>query len=171
MISRYSLSTERVTMSSTITSAPYVHAQVLRSPHSDQPEGGISAYANAAGTTAAQGSLEDGISYFRAFGVDEGLFRAAFSTALSRGGDWADLYFEHTVSQSISLKDHSVDSAYTGISLGVGVRVVSGDQQGYAYTEDLSREAIVRAASSAALIAESTSAAEQYSNQGFEVKK
>ena len=156
-------------MSSTLTSPPYAHGSVIRSPHSDQPEGGVSAYAREAGASTARGSSEDGISYFRAFGVDEGLFRAAFSAALSRGGDWADLYFEHSVSQSISLKDHRVDSAYTGISLGVGVRVVSGDQQGYAYTEDLSREAVVRAASSAALIAESASAVEQYSTQGFEV--
>ena len=130
----------------------------------------ISDHAQQAGHAAYQGSPEEGVAYFRAFGVDESLFRAAFASALARGGDWADLYFEHGVSQSISLKDHTVDTAYTSISLGVGIRVISGDQQGYAYTEDLSREAIVRAASSAALIAESTAAAIQFESQGFEVK-
>ena len=56
------------------------------------------------------------------------------------------------------------------MTLGVGIRVVSGDQQGYAYTEDLSKEAVVRAASSAALIAEDTSASARYAVEGFEVK-
>ena len=77
-----------------------------------------------------------------------------FDVALSRGGDWADLYFEHGISQSISLKDHRVDSTYSSIGLGVGIRVVSGDQQGYAYTEDLSLKPWLEATSSAALIAE-----------------
>ena len=130
----------------------------------------ISEHAHKAGEASYQASPEEGIAYFRAFGVDESLFRAAFGAALARGGDWADLYFEHGISQSISLKDHRVDSAYSSIGLGVGIRVVSGDQQGYAYTEDLSREAVIRAASSAALIAENESAAIRYESQGFEVK-
>ncbi len=130
----------------------------------------LSDHAHEAGESAYRGSPEEGVAYFRGFGVDESLFRAAFTAALARGGEWADLYFEHGVSQGISLKDHSVDSAYTSITLGVGIRVVSGDQQGYAYTEDLSREAVVRAASSAALIAESASAVAKFSVEGFEVK-
>ena len=141
----------------------------MRSPRSDHPEGGVSAHTPESSPALERGSAEEGVAYFRDFGVDESLFRAAFDAALSRGGDWADLYFEHGVSQSISLKDHRVDSAYTGVSLGVGVRVISGDQQGYAYTEDLSRDAVVRAASSAALIAESASAAKRYEGQGFQV--
>lgn len=142
----------------------------LLSPHGDHPDSRLSSHAHAAGEVSLKGSSDDGLNYFRPFGVDESLFRAAFDAALSRGGEWADLYFEHGVSQSISLKDHSVDSAYTGVSLGVGVRVISGDQQGYAYTEDLSREAVVRAASSAALIAESSTASQRFSVEGFEVK-
>jgi TldD protein len=131
----------------------------------------LSNHAHEAGAATYHGTPEDGLAYFRAFGVDESLFRAAFDAALTRGGDWADLYFEHGISQSISLKDHSVDAAFSSISLGVGIRVISGDQQGYAYTEDLSRKAVIRAASSAALIAESSSASTQFETKGFEVKK
>ena len=136
--------------------SPSGHPRILRAAHED-----------ASDAAATPTPPEEGLAYFSEFGVNEALFRAAFDAALSRGADWADLYFEHSASQSMSLKDHRVDSAFTGISLGVGVRVIAGDQQGYAYTEDLSREAVVRAASSAALIAESASAAERYEKHGF----
>ena len=46
-----------------------------------------------------------------------------------------------------------VKSASQGISAGCGVRVVSGERTGYAYTDDLSSERILHAARTAALIA------------------
>lgn len=95
-----------------------------------------------------------GIAYFSAFGVDEGLVRQALSAAMARGGEFADLYFEHRVGRSLGLEDGAVNRAYAGIDLGVGVRVVRGDQTGYAYTEDLSLAAVVRAAQTAAAIAD-----------------
>jgi TldD protein len=97
---------------------------------------------------------QEGLQYFSQFGVDERLLREAIACALERGGSWADLFFEHGTSQSISLQDGAVNAASSGVSLGVGVRVVSGVQTGYAYSEDLTREAVLNAARSAALIAE-----------------
>ena len=113
-------------------------------------------------------SEKDGLAYFAQFGVHEGLFRSVFDRALARGASWADLYFEHSVSQSIGLMDGAVNQASTGVSLGVGVRVVCGDQTGYAYTEDLSKSAILEAASSAALIAEGETS--YHRPEGFEVR-
>ena len=46
-----------------------------------------------------------------------------------------------------------VKSASQGISAGCGVRVISGERTGYAYTDDLSPERILHAARTAALIA------------------
>ena len=46
-----------------------------------------------------------------------------------------------------------VKSASQGISVGCGVRVVTGERTGYAYTDDLSPERILHAARTAALIA------------------
>jgi TldD protein len=40
-----------------------------------------------------------GLLYFGAFGVDEALLRDALTEAMARGGDFADLYFEHSVSR------------------------------------------------------------------------
>jgi TldD protein len=94
-----------------------------------------------------------GLQHFAQFGVDEGMLRAALERAMSRGGDFAELYFEHRVSTDIGLEDGAVNRAFMGVSLGVGVRVVQGDQTGYAYTEELTRERVCEAAATAALIA------------------
>src|SRR5581483_4754885 len=73
--------------------------------------------------------------------------------ALSQGGDYADLYFEYLATSAISLDESIVKSASQGVSLGVGVRVISGERTGYAYTDDLAPEKIRHAAKTAALIA------------------
>jgi TldD protein len=73
--------------------------------------------------------------------------------ALSQGGDYADLYFEHLLTSSISIDESIVKSASQGISMGVGVRVISGERTGYAYSDDLAPEKIRKAARVAAHIA------------------
>jgi TldD protein len=93
------------------------------------------------------------LAYFGQFGVDEQLIRAGLSAALARGADRADLYFQHTVSTRMSLEDGEVNRAYTGVDLGVGIRAVKGDQTGYGYTEELTADAVKRAAATAAAVA------------------
>src|SRR4051812_44129424 len=73
--------------------------------------------------------------------------------ALSRGGDYADLYFEYLATSNISMDESIVKSATQGVSLGVGVRVISGERTGYAYSDDLSPEKLLKAARVAACIA------------------
>lgn len=99
-------------------------------------------------------SGEDGLAWFGRFGVDAQMLRTAFDKALSRGADWAELFFEHRVSHHLGLEDGAVNRAYTAVALGVGVRVVKGDQTGYAYTEELTREAVADAAGIAAVVAD-----------------
>src|SRR5437764_7533302 len=77
--------------------------------------------------------------------------------ALSRGGDYADLYFEHRINHSIVLEEQIIKSATKGVNLGVGVRVVSGEKTGYAYSDDLNRDNVVKAARTAAFIANASS--------------
>ena len=73
--------------------------------------------------------------------------------ALSAGGEYADLYFESVTSTSLGIDESLVKSASQGISVGCGIRVLSGERTGYAYTDDLSSERLLRAARTAALIA------------------
>jgi TldD protein len=91
--------------------------------------------------------------FFEHYGVTEHDLERYLSAALSAGGDYADLYFEYLSSTSLMVDESMVKSASQGISAGCGVRVVSGERTGYAYTDDLSSERILHAAKTAALIA------------------
>src|ERR1700758_5686810 len=91
--------------------------------------------------------------FFQHYGVTENDLERYLGAALSAGGDYADLYFEYLSSTSLSVDESMVKSASQGISAGCGVRVVSGERTGYAYTDDLSPERILHAAHTAALIA------------------
>ncbi|MGE0404925.1 MAG: metalloprotease TldD [Candidatus Korobacteraceae bacterium] len=93
-------------------------------------------------------------SYFlERYGLAERDVERYLAEALSAGGEYADLYFEYHTSTSIGLDESLVKSASQGISVGCGVRVIAGERTGYAYTDDLSPEKILRAARTAALIA------------------
>ncbi len=91
--------------------------------------------------------------FFTRYGLDVKDLERYLGAALSAGGDYADLYFEYLTSTSISVDESIVKSASQGISAGCGVRVISGDRTGYAYTDDLAPEKILHAARTAALIA------------------
>lgn len=88
-----------------------------------------------------------------AFGIDEAVTRRVLERAMSSGGDFADLYFQYRRSNYVGLQDGIVDRAYADVELGCGVRVVKGDQTGFAFSEDLSVEALLAAASTAASVA------------------
>ena len=97
--------------------------------------------------------METNRLFFERYGLTERDLERYLAAALSAGGDFADLYFEYQYSSSISLDESMVKSATQGISAGCGVRVISGERTGYAYTGDLAPEKIVGAARTAALIA------------------
>jgi TldD protein len=98
--------------------------------------------------------MSDAASFFtRHYGVTAADCERYLAAALGRGGEYADLYFEHEATSSLTLEEGMVKSAAQGISLGVGVRVLSGERTGYAYTDDLAPEKILRAAGVAAHIA------------------
>src|SRR5882724_12579333 len=82
--------------------------------------------------------------------------------ALSHGGDYADLYFEYLLTSSISIDESMVKSAAQGVSMGVGVRVISGERTGYAYSDDLSPEKIRKSARVAAHIAAGPSKVDKF---------
>jgi TldD protein len=101
-------------------------------------------------------SLRD--SFFaRKFGITEADLHRYLAEALSAGGDYADLYFEYVATTSVSLEESIVKSATQGVTVGVGIRVISGEKTGYAYSDDLSSERILQAARVAACIAKGPS--------------
>ena len=91
--------------------------------------------------------------FFERYGLANADVERYLAAALSAGGDFADLYFEYDTSTSVSLDESMVKSASQGITVGCGVRVLSGERTGYAYTDDLAPERILHAARTAAMIA------------------
>ncbi|MDR1667526.1 MAG: TldD/PmbA family protein [Bacteroidales bacterium] len=87
------------------------------------------------------------------FGVSENDLKKVMASALAKGADYADLYFEHTFNNYLSLQDGAVNRVSSNIDYGVGVRVVVGDQTGYAYAEDIRLEEMLKAAHTASRIA------------------
>jgi TldD protein len=79
--------------------------------------------------------------------------------ALAKGGEFAEVYIENRVSRSILLEEGKFKSAVYGLSRGAGVRVIAGDKTGYAYTDDLTQEAFLRAADVASYVARGAKAA------------
>jgi TldD protein len=104
--------------------------------------------------TPDTGAPSQAVTFFAdRFGIDAHVMEELLACALSQGGDFADLYFEHRQSGSLLFEEQAVKRASGGVLQGVGVRVVSGDATGYAYTEDLNRESMRQAAQTAARIA------------------
>jgi TldD protein len=104
-------------------------------------------------TTSPANAQQHKKFFFEKFGITERLLERCLGEALSAGGDYADLYFESIASTSIGVDESLVKSASQGVSAGCGIRVLSGERTGYAYTDDLSADRLLRAARTAALIA------------------
>jgi TldD protein len=91
--------------------------------------------------------------FFDKFGITERLLERCLGEALSAGGDYADLYFESVTATALGVDEQIVKSASQGTSAGCGIRVLSGERTGYAYTDNLSPDRLLHAARTAALIA------------------
>jgi TldD protein len=93
-------------------------------------------------------------AYFeREFGITDSMCQKVLAQALSKGGDFADLFFEHTISNWVLLEDGKVNRAYCDVALGVGIRTVKGDQVGYGFTQELTEKSMLAAAATSATIA------------------
>jgi TldD protein len=73
----------------------------------------------------------------------------ALAAAMGPGIDAADLYFQFARTESWVLDDGIVKEGSHAIEQGVGVRTVSDDRQALAYSDDLSRPALLDAARAA----------------------
>ena len=100
--------------------------------------------------------------YHDIFGVSEQQLQRLIGTALAKGGDYADLYFEYTTFFNLNLKDGVVSSGGFHTDCGVGIRVLKGERTGYAYSENLAMEEMLKAAQAASVIAQSDGVSRTY---------
>ena len=92
--------------------------------------------------------------YLDIFNITEAGLKEIIAKALSRGGDFADLYFEYTTFFNLNLKDGTVSSGGFHTDYGVGIRVLKGEKTGYAYSENLDMREMLKAADAASAIAQ-----------------
>ncbi len=87
--------------------------------------------------------------------LDENDLNKALDSLMGVGIDAADLYFQNSQQESWVLEDGIVRDGQFNLEKGVGVRAMSGEKTGFAYSDDLSLQAILRASSNAKAIAKS----------------
>ncbi|MCR2829117.1 metalloprotease TldD [Acidithiobacillus ferrooxidans] len=85
-------------------------------------------------------------------GISEGALEKVFGRLSHRALDDADLYFQYSRSEGFSLEEGVVKSGSHSIEQGVGVRAVSGERQGLAYSDEIAVDALLTAADAARAI-------------------
>ncbi|MFC5578639.1 metalloprotease TldD [Lysobacter niabensis] len=86
-------------------------------------------------------------------GLDTGGLERAFGTLLGPGIDFGDLYFQHARRESWTVEDGIVKEGAHSIEQGVGVRAISGEKTGFAYSDEINIAALLEASKSARAIA------------------
>ncbi|MAI77908.1 MAG: metalloprotease TldD [Deltaproteobacteria bacterium] len=118
---------------------------------------------NAAPLASREGALE----FFRErYGLDNQSLTDTLGVALERQVDYADIYFEHSSLDSVSLEEGIVKSGSRHLEQGVGVRALSGERQGYAHSDEISLESARLAAGTARAISADTGASHKISVAG-----
>ena len=78
--------------------------------------------------------------------MDKNIMRQVLEAALSNGGDFADIFVEYKNVTGIGMEAGQVERVNSGYEAGAGIRVLSGDNTSYGYTNDLSTKGLVEAA-------------------------
>ena len=86
-------------------------------------------------------------------GLDDRDLDRALRSLLRGGVDAADLYFQASRHEAWSLEDGIVKEGSHSIEQGVGVRALSGDKTGFAYSDEIVVPALMQAADAASAIA------------------
>jgi TldD protein len=87
------------------------------------------------------------------FDLESGKLQRVFGTLMARKVDYADLYFQYSRFEGWSLEEGIVKSGSFNIEQGVGVRAVSGEKTAFAYSDEISFNALEDAAKATRAIA------------------
>jgi TldD protein len=86
-------------------------------------------------------------------GLDEGHLHKTLGSMMRGGVDYADLYFQVSRQESWTVEDRIIREGSFSLDQGVGVRAVSGEKTGFAYSDELLLPALEQAAGAARAIA------------------
>ncbi len=74
--------------------------------------------------------------------LSKGDLQEVLQLAAAKGGDFADIFIEEKKTVGVACEADKIERINSGIDVGAGIRVVSGETTAYAYTNDLSREGL-----------------------------
>ena len=86
-------------------------------------------------------------------GLDDRRLDRVFGEVMAHSVDFADLYFQLAHQESWSLEDGIVKDGSASIEQGVGVRALSGEKTGFAYSDEIMLPALEEASRAARAIA------------------
>ncbi len=81
--------------------------------------------------------------------LHQNVIERVLEAALMYGGDFSEVYAEETRSSGVLAINGIIESASTGIDLGIGIRILKGFRSVYVYSNDLSEETLIRLAKNA----------------------
>jgi TldD protein len=87
------------------------------------------------------------------FNLTPDVLSQVLASALSRGGDFAEIYLEYKIFHFIKMEEDIIKETSESIGLGAGIRVLSGGKTGYGYTNEISPSKMIKTALTAAAIA------------------
>ena len=97
------------------------------------------------------------MNYQDNFHLSDAVLREVLDSALSRGGDFSEIYLEYKIFNLINMEEDIIKETAQSISMGMGIRVISGEKTGFGYTSSLEPPEIKKAALSAAAVTSSPS--------------
>jgi TldD protein len=86
--------------------------------------------------------------------LDKDFLSETLSSMMTKKVDFADLYFQSSQHESWVLEDGIVKDGSFNLERGVGVRAISGEKTGFAYSDDINASALQKAADAAKGIAD-----------------
>src|SRR3954453_22156273 len=89
----------------------------------------------------------------RPSGLDDSRLDRVFGEVLRHSVDFADVYFQLSREESWALEDGIVKDGSASIEQGVGVRALSGEKTGFAYSDEIVLPALQEASRAALAIA------------------
>lgn len=109
--------------------------------------------------------------------LDRRVLGDILDTALQHGGDFADIFIENRSSTMIVCEESRIERIKTGTDIGAGIRVIYGDTTAYAYTNKVTKDALLNAANIASRAAKKSQAnvninlKKVTSSQNLDIKK
>ncbi|MDI6890247.1 MAG: TldD/PmbA family protein [Thermodesulfovibrionales bacterium] len=79
--------------------------------------------------------------------LDKDLLLKVLKKTFSSGDEYAEIFVEHKKPIFIHLEDRKIEKVITGVDYGLGIRLIYNGRSAYAYSNDLSEESLLRAAS------------------------